>query len=67
LKYEQPRHIGVQEREIQLLLPLEVLIEDRLGHAGALRDLLHRCAWIPVLCEYLSGHREKLRAARFSG
>ena len=53
--------------EVQLLLALEVLVEDRLGHPRPDRDLLHGRAVEAVLGEHLAGDQQELGSAGLGG
>jgi hypothetical protein len=46
---------GIQEREIKVQFTREVLIEHRLGHPGALGDVIHAGCVIPGVDENLKG------------
>src|SRR5581483_2712076 len=57
---DQAVHALVQQRQVQLQLAGEVLVEHRLADSGALRDLVHGSGVVPTLDEYLKGRVEKL-------
>jgi hypothetical protein len=56
--------VGVEQRQIELELSGEVLVEDGLGNARALRDVVHRGGVVPLRHEDLLRRLQELLAAR---
>ena len=56
-------HALVEQRQVELLLAGEVLVEDRLADPGPLRDLVHRRRVVAAGDEDLHGRVEQLAAA----
>ena len=54
---------GLEQREVELELAREVLVEHRLGHPGALGDVVHRRRVVALRDEHLERGRQQLRAA----
>lgn len=50
----------VDECEVQLPFRSEVLVENGLGDAGDLCNVVHRCLVVPMSCEDVEGDIEKL-------
>ena len=59
--------VGVEQREVELELAREVLVEHGLGDAGPLGDVVHRGGVVAVGDEHLLGRGEQLLAARRTG
>ena len=57
----------VEQRQVQVLLGVEVLVEHGLGDAGGVGDVVHRRAVEAVLREHLHRHVEDLLAALAGG
>ena len=54
---------GVEQREVEVELAGEVLVEHRLGDAGALGDVVHRGGVVALRDEDLQRGLEQLGAA----
>ena len=59
---DQVVHVGVEQVEVQVELAGEVLVEHRLAHAGAVRDLVHPRGVEPAGDEDVPSGREQLGA-----
>ncbi|SQD99618.1 hypothetical protein FMEAI12_5500011 [Parafrankia sp. Ea1.12] len=57
----------VEQREIEVELAGEVLVEHRLAHPGPLGDLVHRGRVVALGDEHLAGGPKQLEAARCAG
>ena len=53
----------LEQRQVQLALRVEVLVEHRLGHAGGLSHVVHRRAVEALASEDLEGDLEQLLTA----
>ncbi len=53
----------VQQRQVELQLPGEVLVEHRLAHPGAVGDVVHGGRVVAVRDEHLLGGTEQLFTA----
>ena len=61
---DEPLGSLVQQREVELELAREVLVEHRFGDAGALGDVVHRRRVVALRHEHLPRGIEQLDAAR---
>ena len=60
-------HGLVEQREVEVELAGEVLVEHRLGDAGALGDVVHRGGVVALGDEHLEGGLEQLGPAASRG
>ena len=58
---------GVEDRQVELELAGEVLVEHRLGDPGALGDVVHRGGVVALRDEHLEGSRQQLRPPLAAG
>jgi hypothetical protein len=63
----QPLHLAVDDDGVEALLAAEVLVDDRLRHAGPLGDLLDRGGLVAALGEQRAGDADELLASLLGG
>src|SRR5262249_31895064 len=66
-RFDQLLHALVEQREIEILLAREVLVEDGFADPGAIGDLVHRRRVVAAGDEDLPGCVKQLAAARQPG
>ena len=62
-RLDQPVHALVEQRQVELLLAREVLVEHRLADSGPFRDLVHRRGVVAAGDEDLYGRVQQLPPA----